>query len=343
VIKESQLLPVVSTIDQWNIILTNRCNLHCVTCSYPDQRPHRFVRREVIQRHLDAMLDAGLTRVLLTGGEPCMHPHFDEIVEDLHEAGLEITLVTNGTYLRRHLDAIAGRLTRLIISMDGPDAETYADIRGARAFDHLVTLPALVRERSPETALTICVVIQRRNFRSLPDFLRLGKALDVDRVSFLAPDLVGMKAPVERGGAFGHLEPLDEERVEAVALTLDEVDELREEVLPAIEAIVAADPELGNDSIAQIHTYADYFEAFRRGRPRGDRRRCALPFREVVLDEKERFRFCFFMPEAWPARGVADPVNHEGVVAMRSEYLASDERLDAFCDMCVQAARAGEE
>jgi hypothetical protein len=335
----SDLLATTTQVDQWNIVLTNRCNLHCITCSYPDQRPFRFVRRETILRHLPRLLDLGLSRAMLTGGEPTMHPEFDEILQDLYDAGLDVTLVTNGTYIRKHLDAIAGRLDRLIISMDGDTPELYEEIRGAPAFRLLLTLPALVRERSPDTHQTICIVVQRKNFRRLPEFLELGCSLGVDRVSFLAPDLAGMVAPLERGGAFGHLEVVSEQGIDAVALTLDEVRELREEVLPRLYETAARHPGATNNSIPMVETYADHFEAFRQRRPRGDLRRCALPFREVVLDELERFRFCFFMPDAWPAADVDDPANHPGIVAARQDYLDRDARATRFCDMCVQAAR----
>jgi molybdenum cofactor biosynthesis enzyme MoaA len=121
----------VPDVDQWNIILTNRCNLHCISCSYPDQRPFRYVRRETIRRFIPAMLDAGLRRVMLTGGEPCMHPDFNLIVDDLADAGLDLTLVTNGTYLGRKLASLRGKLSRLIISLDSDTAVGYEAIRGA--------------------------------------------------------------------------------------------------------------------------------------------------------------------------------------------------------------------
>ncbi|WP_018686059.1 radical SAM protein [Actinokineospora enzanensis] len=333
------MAPQVPEVDQWNIILTNRCNLHCISCSYPDQRPFRYVRRETIARYLPRMLDHGVRRVMLTGGEPCMHPDFDDIVDDLAAADVDITLVTNGTYLGRKLPRLAGKLARLIISLDSDTADGYASIRGASAFDHLTGLPARFRKESPDTHLTLCVLTQRLNFRRLPEFVELAAGLGVDHVSFLVPDVAGMVAPTERGGAFGHVAALPDDRVEQVALTDAEVEEFRERVIPAVEAACARHPELTSSSLDLLRDFADYFAAFRTGRARPERRRCALPFREVVLDEQERFRFCFFMPDAWPAAGVEDPVNHPGVVAARRDYLETDHRLDRFCNMCLQARR----
>jgi MoaA/NifB/PqqE/SkfB family radical SAM enzyme len=286
-------------------------------------------------------MDAGLTRVMLTGGEPCMHPEFDDIVDDLHARNLKIVLVTNGTYVRRKLPRLAGKLYRLIISLDSDDADGYSAIRGAGAFDHLVRLPGLVREQSPDTHVTLCILTQRLNFRRLPAFVDIAADLGVDQVSFLVPDVAGMAAPLDRGGAFGHLEPLPRDRVDRVALTLDEVAELRESVIPAVHAAASRHPQLLCGSIGLLGEFADYFEAFQRGVPRAEHRRCALPFREVVLDERERLRFCFFMPDAWPAAGVTDAANHPAVVAARQDYLDSDDRLDRHCNMCLQAVRVG--
>lgn len=333
------MVPRVPEVDQWNIILTNRCNLHCISCSYPDQRPFRYVRRGTVQRLLPSLIEAGLQRIMLTGGEPCMHPDFDVIVDDLVEAGLDLTLVTNGTYLGRKLPHLRGKLSRLIISLDSDTADGYEAIRGAKAFDHLSTLPGRFREESPETHLTLCVLTQRLNFRRLPEFVDTAARLGVDHVSFLVPDVAGMVSPMDRGGAFGHLEPLSGERVEKVALTLDEVEELRNKVIPEVHEAYARHPELTSSSLDLLHDFADYFEAFRLGIGRSEKRRCALPFREIVLDERERLRFCFFMPDAWSAEGIEDPVNHPDVVAARRDYLDSDRRLDRFCTMCLQARR----
>jgi hypothetical protein len=297
------------------------------------------VRRETILRLLPGLVDAGLTRVMLTGGEPCMHPDFDDIVDDVHERDLKLVLVTNGTYVRRKLPRLAGKLYRLIISLDSDDAEGYAAIRGAGAFDHLVRLPELVRKHSPQTHLTLCILTQRLNFRRLPAFVHLAAEIGVDQVSFLVPDVAGMAAPMDRGGAFGHLEPVPASRVSQVALTFDEIAELRESVIPAVHAAAARHPQLLCGSIGMLADFADYFEAFQRGAPRAEHRRCALPFREVVLDERERLRFCFFMPDAWPAAGVTDAANHPSVVAARQDYLDSDRRLDRHCNMCLQAVR----
>ncbi|MGH3906828.1 MAG: radical SAM protein [Pseudonocardiaceae bacterium] len=326
-------------VDQWNIILTNRCNLHCISCSYPDQRPFRYVRRETIARFTPALLDAGLRRVMLTGGEPCMHPDFDRIVDDMVAAGLALTLVTNGTYLARKLPGLRGKLNRLIISLDSDSADGYEAIRGAKAFDHLAGLPARFREESPETHLTLCVLTQRLNFRRLPEFVELAAGLGVDHVSFLVPDVAGMVAPMERGGAFGHVEALSVDRVDRVALTLEEIEEFRERVIPAVNEACAKHPQISSSSLDLLHDFADYFESFRRRTRRAENRRCALPFREIVLDERERFRLCFFMPDAWDAADIADPVNHPGVIEARRDYLDSDRRLNRYCNMCLQARR----
>jgi hypothetical protein len=329
----------VPEIDQWNIILTNRCNLHCISCSYPDQRPFRYVRRETIARFTPRFVEAGLLRVMLTGGEPCMHPDFDQIVDDLVAAGLDLTLVTNGTYLGRKLPALRGKLSRLIISLDSDSADGYRAIRGANAFEHLTGLPEKFRRESPQTHLTLCVLVQRLNFRRLPEFVELAARIGVDHVSFLVPDVAGMVAPLERGGAFGHLESLSGERVDRVALTLDEVAELRERITPEVNEACARHPELTSSSLDLLGDFADYFEAFRLGTRRDEHRRCALPFREVVLDERERFRFCFFMPDGWDAAEIDDPVNHPAVVEARQDYLDSPRRLDRYCNMCLQARR----
>jgi hypothetical protein len=151
-----------------------------------------------------------------------------------------------------------------------------------------------------------------------------------------------MVNPDERPGAFGHLKAVPKERIDSIALTLDEVEEFRTEIIPAVRKVTEQNPSYHNNTVDLLPEFAAYFTAFRKEVPRQERRLCALPFREVVLDENENLRFCFFTPDRWPAAD-QDPVNHPGIVSARNDYLTSNRRLDRFCNMCLQAMRVNSE
>ncbi|HEV2706691.1 MAG TPA: radical SAM protein [Pyrinomonadaceae bacterium] len=335
-----EIAPMLSRVEGLNVLLVNQCNLHCLSCSYPSQQRLNRVRRETLRSVVEKLLPYGLSRVTLSGGEPTMHPEFCEIVEDLHDAGLEITLVTNGTYLRKHFERIRNRLQRCIISLDGDTPELYQSIRGANAFDELMSAARLFLSRSRRTHMTFCAVVQRKNFRRLPRFIDLAREVGVHRFSFLCPDLPSLIEPgLRNSGAFGHDAPASPETLESIILTLEEIEEMRAVTIPAVRRKVAEYPEYGNKTIDMLTDFANYFESFRLGKPRPEYRRCGLPFSEVVLDDEERLRFCFFMPDRWAYTPDIDPLNHAAAVRARRDYLESDRRCHEFCNACLQAMR----
>jgi organic radical activating enzyme len=79
--------------DGYMIDITNRCNLKCKYCYHAagdtDRTVDDVVSEAIEHRHL--------APIILTGGEPTLHPDFGTIIERLHAEGLEVWVLTNGT------------------------------------------------------------------------------------------------------------------------------------------------------------------------------------------------------------------------------------------------------
>ena len=105
--------------------LTDRCDLACVYC-----RPHR--QDGYVEERLDlnawkvmirGLLEAGVRRVRLTGGEPLLHRDVVEVVQFLHTLDLDdLAITTNATRLEKLARPLrdAG-LRRLNVSLDTLD------------------------------------------------------------------------------------------------------------------------------------------------------------------------------------------------------------------------------
>ncbi|MCH5260582.1 MAG: radical SAM protein [Lachnospiraceae bacterium] len=106
-----------------NIMLTDRCNLHCPYCF-----AHEFVgngrsdKEITMERFHDILrfilLDGSERHVGLIGGEPTIHPHFGEFLQELiDDSRVDYVVVyTNGIELEKYLSLFLEDKVRLLVN-----------------------------------------------------------------------------------------------------------------------------------------------------------------------------------------------------------------------------------
>ncbi|MDP6348507.1 MAG: GTP 3',8-cyclase MoaA [Chloroflexota bacterium] len=123
------------------ISLTDRCNFRCHYCMPAEVfgEHYEFLPREElltfeeIERLARLLVETGVKKIRLTGGEPLLRRGVAELVERL--AGIEgvedIALTTNGYLLDRHARELrAAGLHRLTISLDSMDDGVFQAMNG---------------------------------------------------------------------------------------------------------------------------------------------------------------------------------------------------------------------
>jgi cyclic pyranopterin phosphate synthase len=122
------------------ISVTDRCNFRCSYCMPKEvfDRDYRFLPQtsllsfEEITRVARLFVAHGVVKLRLTGGEPLMRKHLEELVRQLAAlrsadgSALDITLTTNGSLLARKAAALheAG-LRRVTVSLDALDDAVF--------------------------------------------------------------------------------------------------------------------------------------------------------------------------------------------------------------------------
>ncbi len=83
-----------------HIIPMRRCNLACGYCNEYDKvsDPVPF---EVMTRRLDKLRELGVSVIIISGGEPTLHPELDGIISHARRLGMLVGLITNGYYLTK--------------------------------------------------------------------------------------------------------------------------------------------------------------------------------------------------------------------------------------------------
>ena len=123
----------VNAPDQWgfrlrglnylSLDITHRCNLSCAWCSKRvADKPYTFsVTMEQIEHMLSCIDMDHVDIVRLSGGEPLIHPQFEDIVWklDSHYKTQKISVVTNGKFLYRLSPEVFKRLMVLISHYPG--------------------------------------------------------------------------------------------------------------------------------------------------------------------------------------------------------------------------------
>jgi cyclic pyranopterin phosphate synthase len=133
-------------ITDLRISITDRCNYKCVYCRtgnegalYGDLPFSDYLRMARV------LVEMGITKVRLTGGEPLLRNGVVEFVRELkklrpQDGELDIALTTNGHLLAEMAQPLkdAG-LTRVTVSMDAVDPDRFARItRVSNGYDHVL-------------------------------------------------------------------------------------------------------------------------------------------------------------------------------------------------------------
>jgi MoaA/NifB/PqqE/SkfB family radical SAM enzyme len=83
-----------------HIIPIRRCNLSCTYCNEYDDFSDPVPTDLMLQR-LDRLADLGTTAIIVSGGEPLMHPEIEKIIARIRQRGMVAALITNGYLLTR--------------------------------------------------------------------------------------------------------------------------------------------------------------------------------------------------------------------------------------------------
>ncbi len=299
------------------VYLTDKCNSKCVTCDY--WRYGQTFLSEDRARAVAAEFDRLDTRtVLLSGGEPLLHPQWAERARALAGGRRKLWLLTAGLALTKYADQAVELCDTITVSLDGATPETYLAIRGVDAFDAVCGgIRAVVRRGAK---VTLRCTVQRRNYRELRQLISLARDLDVHQISFLAVDVL-------THAAFARREDVSRE----LALSADD--------LPVFDQILR---RLSSDfpdefyshfiaeSPAKLRRLHQYFAALN-GLAEFPPVRCNAPQFSAVFGADGQIQPCYFI-SGKEAEGSGQDVNSSELILLRKEIRVGSK---SECKTCV--------
>lgn len=106
-----------------NYHLLRACNLRCSFCFATFRDVDGQLAFDDARRVIDALADAGAEKLNFAGGEPTLYPRLGELLAFAKSRRLTTSIVTNGARLSALLDAHAGVLDWVGLSVDSSDEE----------------------------------------------------------------------------------------------------------------------------------------------------------------------------------------------------------------------------
>ncbi|MEO5813200.1 MAG: GTP 3',8-cyclase MoaA [Rhodanobacter sp.] len=131
------------TLRDLRISVTDRCNLRCRYCmpkelfgaSYKFMPMMQLLTFEEITRITRCLVELGVEKVRLTGGEPLVRKNLEDLVANISELGvIDIAVTTNGVLLtekKAHALKAAG-LRRITVSLDALDPDVFQFMSGSK-------------------------------------------------------------------------------------------------------------------------------------------------------------------------------------------------------------------
>lgn len=156
--------------------LTLSCNLRCVHCF--QERQNRFMDLLLAERVIDCADSLGVSQVVLTGGEPTLHPEFEKIYAQARNLGYIVNIFTNGVKYRSSVWDCFQEMPPHIVSLTiyGVDQETYSDVtRRRNSFEAPIETAKRFKELGVDVWLRYHAMTLTHD--SVGEFIRLAQTL----------------------------------------------------------------------------------------------------------------------------------------------------------------------
>ncbi len=168
--------------------ITHQCNCKCMYCYNVWQDDTAYPKKELsfleIQKLFDNLLsEISPEKIVLTGGEPLLHPDIIEIVCYLKNKNIKVGIASNGTLLTED------KIKRLIdsgisffgVSLDTLDPKKYELITGVDLLQHAKKAIMLIKKN--KINLSISFMMMKININDLEEIIDLCFAFSVDYIS----------------------------------------------------------------------------------------------------------------------------------------------------------------
>lgn len=167
--------------------ITNKCNLACKHC-YLGNSGSTHIERHLFEKAVSQFEEMGGLKLMISGGEPLLHPEFWNLMEVLPSYELRAVLLSNGTLIDRKA---AKKLFRYVhevqVSIDG--ISSHDMLRGKGSYDK--AMRGISNLRSANIPVSIATMVHRYNAEEFEEMQKLFSDMEVVSWSVDVPCVTG--------------------------------------------------------------------------------------------------------------------------------------------------------
>lgn len=175
------------------------CNIACPSCR-TELNTIKNKEREIFERFninelLPLMEGEQMSVILCNDGDPFYSKSYRNLLEGLdphRHQGVRIAFLSNGLLCTPKtwdsLSHIHAQISHVGVSMDAAERDTYEDLRRPGKWETIVAnmdFLSSLRRTGKLGSLSLQFVVQAKNYRQMPQFVRLGKEWAVDKIMFI--------------------------------------------------------------------------------------------------------------------------------------------------------------
>jgi MoaA/NifB/PqqE/SkfB family radical SAM enzyme len=305
----------------------SRCNCRCVMCDIWKGNNNVQQLDEIdVENLLSSLKELKTKLVVMSGGEALMHPNFFRLCDIFRSHKIKITVLSTGLLLKKHAEDILTKTNEVIVSLDGSE-KIHDNIRNITgAYSQLKEGVAELKRKNKNYRVTGRCVIQRKNYRDLPNIVNSAKEIGLDQISFLVADV--------STNAFNRPDLWGEQKVSEIILSAEETNQFNDNVE---SLIISNKRDFNNKFISEspekLRKLYEYYAAFQN---RGDFPIifCNAPWISTVIEADGTVRPCFFHSKMGNIKdhSLTEIVNSSDSVSFRKALNVNE---NPVCKKCV--------
>lgn len=177
---------------------TNYCNHKCYYCSYADSvlglrdsvNRQDQISWEKMKEIVADLADMGVKAVTFSGGgEPLVYPYIIETMQRILDAGIDLSIITNGQLLKDERAEVLANAKWVRVSFDSANADTYSKVRQLplEAFDEVCNnIKNFSKIKQDNCELGINFVVNHENAAQIYDMAKMVRDLGVNHIKYTA-------------------------------------------------------------------------------------------------------------------------------------------------------------